>query len=330
MDPVSVSITSITENYVDMLLADEPDVDRAGLFHHFDPKRSNPIGENGIALLVEARWGRYEYRTLFDTGMTGKVLLHNAAALDKDLGALDHIVVSHGHPDHYGGLTDLLASREASVPVSIHPEAFDPRYLRLASGQVAPYYNSDLTEASIDAAGGRIVGHRGPMEIGPGMIATGEIPREVDFEAPSTRTDTPNALLQLKDGHCCADVVTDDQALVLRVGDGIIVLVGCSHAGVVNSVRYAMKITDCEHVLGVFGGFHLGFPGVPEAKTEATIAAFEEMDIEMLCPMHCTGMRAMMEIARRLPDSFTMNCTGTTVHLSPRTIQVDKKAGGSR
>jgi 7,8-dihydropterin-6-yl-methyl-4-(beta-D-ribofuranosyl)aminobenzene 5'-phosphate synthase len=322
MDPVSVSITSVTENYVDMLLADEPGVDRAGLFHHFDPKQANPIGENGIALLVEARWGRYEYRALFDTGMTGNVLLHNAAALGKDLGTVDHIVISHGHPDHYGGLIDLLRSRPATVPVSIHPDAFMPRYLRLASGQVAPYYNSDLTEAAIGEAGGRIVAHRGPVEIGPGMIATGEIPRRVDFEAPPERTDTPNALLQLHEGHVCADVVPDDQALVLKVGDGIIVLVGCSHAGVVNSVRYAIEITGCERVLGVFGGFHLGFPGVPEAKTDATIAALEEIDIEMLCPMHCTGMRAMMEMARRLPDRFVMNCTGTTVHLSPSTIQI--------
>ncbi len=108
MEDVRVTVTSVTENYVDMLLADEDNVARAGLFHHFDPKRTPPIGENGIALLVEVEWGRYSYRALFDTGMTGKVLLHNAAALGVDLGRLDHVVVSHGHPDHYGGLVGLL------------------------------------------------------------------------------------------------------------------------------------------------------------------------------------------------------------------------------
>lgn len=322
MEAMRVRITSITENYVDMLLADEPRVSRAGLFHHFDPKRACPIGENGIALLVDVEWDRYSYRLLFDTGMTDKVLLHNAAALGVNLGQLDHVVVSHGHPDHYGGLSGLLASREAPLPVSIHPDAFLPRYLRLASGEVAPFYNSDLSPGSIQDLGGRVVAHKGPLEVGPSMVATGEIPREVPFEAPSTRTDTPNALLQVKDAHVCADVVEDDQALAITVGDGVIVLVGCSHAGVVNSVRHAMKLTGKDHVIGVFGGFHLGFPGVPEEKTSSTIEALGDIGVEMLCPMHCTGMQAMMEMRRALPERFVMNCTGTRVEFDSATIDI--------
>jgi 7,8-dihydropterin-6-yl-methyl-4-(beta-D-ribofuranosyl)aminobenzene 5'-phosphate synthase len=309
-----VTITSVTENYVDMLLADEPNVSRAGLRHHFDPQHLCPIGENGIALLVEVEWGRYTYRALFDTGMTGHVLTHNAEALGVDLGRVDHVVISHGHPDHYGGLEGFLSAREAPVPIAIHGDAFLPRYLRLASGEVAPYYNHDLTLDAIDALGGRPVLHRGPVTIGPGMIATGEIPRKVDFEMPPSRTDTPNALIQLREGYEAPDTVPDDQALVLNVGhDGIVVLVGCSHAGVINSIRYAMEITGRDRVLGVFGGFHLGFPGIPEAKTQQTIEALRDIDVEVLCPMHCTGMRAMMEMQRAFPDRFLMNCTGSRV-----------------
>jgi 7,8-dihydropterin-6-yl-methyl-4-(beta-D-ribofuranosyl)aminobenzene 5'-phosphate synthase len=332
VDTLRARITSVTENYVDMLLADEENVSRAGLFHHFDPKRTPPIGENGIALLVELDWGRYSYRALFDTGMTGRVLLHNAAALGLDLGEIDHVVISHGHPDHYGGLRGLLESRAASVPISIHPDAFLPRYLRLASGEVAPFYNSDLSPGALDAAGGRVVGHKGPLEVGPGLIATGEIPRNVAFEAPSVRTDTPNALLQVKDAHVCADVVEDDQALVVQIADGIIVLVGCSHAGVVNSIRHAIELTGKERVLGVFGGFHLGFPGVPEEKTRATIEALREIGVEMLCPMHCTGMHAMMEMRRALPEQFVMNCTGTRVDFDAAAIEIRTRPspGGAR
>ena len=309
-----VVITTVVENYVDMLLADEPRVTRAGLAHHFDPKKSNPIGENGVALHVKLFWDRYEYQILFDTAMSGKVMLHNAAALQLDLGALDHIVISHGHPDHYGGLIDLLASRQAPVPVSLGEEAFIPRYLRLASGQVAPFYNQGFTNEAIEQAGGRPVLHRGALEVGPGTIATGAIPRKVDFEKPSDSITTPNALIQVVNGKMGPDSVPDDQAMVVNVGaDGILIFVGCSHAGIINTIRQAIELTGRSRVLGVFGGFHLGFPGTLDSKTDKTIEALKEMEVGLLCPMHCTGMQAMMRIRSAFPEQFILNCTGTQV-----------------
>lgn len=311
-----VTLTTVTENHVDMLLPDGELVTRPGLAHHFDPKRPCVRGENGIAIHVDVEWGRYRYQAMFDTGMTGSVLTHNAATLDVDLAELDHLVLSHGHPDHYGGLLGLLDSREAALPISAHPDAFLPRYLRLASGQVAPYYNHDLTRESISDHGGRLAEHRTALEIGPGLIATGAIPREVDFEAPPTDLDAPNALIQICDCEVGPDTVPDDQALVILLGDdGIVVLSGCAHAGILNTVRHAIALTGRERVIGVFGGFHLGFPGIPWAKTEKTIEALREIEVELLCPMHCTGMEAMMAIARAFPDEFLLNCTGAAVRL---------------
>ena len=220
-------------------------------------------------------------------------------------------------------LMGFLSHREAPVPISMHGDAFLPRYLRLASGEVAPYYNADLTESRIGDLGGRLVLHQGPLEIGPGIIATGEIPRRVEFEAPPTSIDTPNALIQLRDGAAAPDAVPDDQALVIKVGaDGIIVLAGCSHAGIINTIRHAIEISGRTRVMGVFGGFHLGFPGVPEQKTHDTIDALREIEVEVLCPMHCTGMAAMMEIRRALPERFLMNCTGSRVYFDETTASI--------
>jgi 7,8-dihydropterin-6-yl-methyl-4-(beta-D-ribofuranosyl)aminobenzene 5'-phosphate synthase len=246
--------------------------------------------------------------------MTHPVLLHNARALGVDLAQLDHIVISHGHPDHYGGLVGALEARDAPVPVSIGEAAFHPRYLRLASGQVAPFYNQGFTYDAIDAAGGRVVVHDKPLEVGPYTIATGAIPRSVDFEQPPASITTPNALIQVVEGCMGPDAVPDDQAMVVAVGDdGILVFVGCSHAGVINTVRHAVELTGRTRIRGVFGGFHLGFPGTPESKTERTIDALRELDVELLCPMHCTGMQAMMALRAAFPDRFLLNCTGTTV-----------------
>lgn len=308
---------TVVENYVDMLLPDEPRVTRAGLAHHFDPKKTSPIAENGVAIHIQLQWDRYSYNVLFDTAMSGKVLLHNAAALGVDLNSLDHVVISHGHPDHYGGLLALLGERSAPVPVSLGEAAFLPRYLRLASGQVAPYYNHDLTRESIEALKGRVVAHEGALEIGPGALATGAIPRSIDFEMPSQSITTPNALIQIVDGHMMPDSVPDDQALVVNVGeDGILVFVGCSHAGIVNTLKQAVELSGRSRIRGVFGGFHLGFPGTPETKTDGTIEALEALDVELLCPMHCTGMPAMMRLRSAFPEKFLLNCTGTQVVVS--------------
>lgn len=311
-----VKLTMVTDNYVDMLLPDLPNVTRTGLAHHFDPKTKCVTGENGIAMHIEITWGRYTYRALFDTGMSSNVLLHNLKILELKGEEIDHVVLSHGHPDHYGGLEGLLESREAPLPISAHPDAFAPRYLRLASGQVAPWFNYGLTKESIRNRGGMLVEHTEPLEIGPGLIATGPIPRETDFENASTDLTAPNALLHVVDGKIVPDIVPDDQALVILVGDdGIIVVAGCSHAGIINTINYAKKITGRERVIGAFGGYHLGFPGTPHSKTEKTIEALQELDVEIVAPSHCTGMEAIMEIAHALPDRFLLNVTGSAIHL---------------
>jgi 7,8-dihydropterin-6-yl-methyl-4-(beta-D-ribofuranosyl)aminobenzene 5'-phosphate synthase len=309
-----VAITTIVDNYVDMLLPDEDNAKRMGLIHHFDPRMVLPRAENGISFLVVTERRGVVRSVLFDTGLTPSVLLHNfraAAAAPQELSA---VVISHGHPDHHGGLVGLLEAIARPIPVVIDPAGFFPRYLRLPTGEVAPHYNYALQQAGVESAGGVLTLSEGPVEVIDGVFSTGRIDREVSFERPADQGALDAGLFHLIDGHLRADAVPDDQALVINVtGLGLIVLTGCSHAGVVNSVNAAKRITGEDRVHAVMGGFHLGFPGIPESKTTATIEALREADIRVIAPMHCTGMRATMAIARELPEQFLLNCTGTTV-----------------
>jgi 7,8-dihydropterin-6-yl-methyl-4-(beta-D-ribofuranosyl)aminobenzene 5'-phosphate synthase len=313
-----VVITTIVDNYVDMLLPDEEHVKRMGLIHHFDPRMVLPRAENGISFLVVTERRGMTRSLLFDTGLTPSVLLNNfraAVAVPQDLSA---IVISHGHPDHHGGLVGLLEAIARPIPVVIDPAGFWPRYLRLPTGEVAPHYNYALQPAAVESAGGALTLSEGPVEVLDGVFATGRIEREVSFERPADQGLLDAGLFHLVDGHIRADSVPDDQALVINVsGLGLVVLTGCSHAGVVNSVNAAKRITGVDRVHAVMGGFHLGFPGIPQSKTIATIDALRELEIRVVAPMHCTGMPATMEIARELPELFLLNCTGTTVAFAP-------------
>jgi 7,8-dihydropterin-6-yl-methyl-4-(beta-D-ribofuranosyl)aminobenzene 5'-phosphate synthase len=262
----SVVITTIADNHVDMLLPDVDSVRRLGLLHHFDPRMIPPRAENGISFLVTTQRAGRIRAVLFDTSLTSSVLLHNFVATRTNPGDLSAVVLSHGHPDHHGGLLGLLEAIERPVPVIVDPAAFWPRYLRLATGEVAPHYNYALQQTSVESAGGVLTLSEGAVEVIDGVYATGRIEREVPFERPSDQAVLDAGLFHLVDGHICADSVPDDQALVVNVtGLGLVVLTGCSHAGVINSITAAKRITGENRVHAVMGGFHLGFPCSPES-----------------------------------------------------------------
>ncbi|MCZ7573297.1 MAG: MBL fold metallo-hydrolase [Ardenticatenaceae bacterium] len=311
-----ILLTVLVENYVDMLLPDTDRVKRAGLIHHFDPKFGPVRAENGIAFLAEIYVGDYVYRVLFDSGFTADVILHNMRSLRVTASQIDHVVVSHGHPDHCGDLPGVLREIGHPVPVSVHPDAFWPRYLRLASGEVSPFYNFNINQHAWEQAGARLVLNEGPAEVGPGTMATGYIDRAVPFEPPRPAVDTGGGLFHLKQGHFQPDVVPDDQALAINVkGKGLIILTGCAHAGIVNSIQAAQEATGVKQIYGVFGGFHLGFPGVPEENTHQTIEALRRLEPQILSPMHCTGFKAIAAISREMPRVFLLQTAGTRIKL---------------
>jgi len=320
----SVEIVVLVENWVDMLLPDlDPQANeslhcvfRTGLIHHFDPKLTPPQAEFGISLLVRAHRGRHRYTALFDVGLTGKVLAHNLGALREDARAVDHIVISHGHPDHYGGLYGFLALVEAGIPVATHSDAFLPRYAVMPDGRTSPFYNQAFNPEQIERAGGRVVLSKQPLELGCGLRTTGEIPRKTDFEGPRPAS-APGApgLYQLSHtGEFRLDEVWDEQGLVIDVkGEGIVVLTGCAHAGVVNTILQAKEIAGEKPVRAVFGGFHLGFPTTPKENVQKTVDAFQKLDVRMVMPMHCSGLRAHAAFATTMPNAYVQPAVGTVL-----------------
>ena len=294
-----VEVRVLMDNWVDMLLPDltltDCCVERYGLVEHFDPKTEAPVAENGLSLLVRIWRGQRQTTILFDVGLTGAALAHNFKVLHEDPSLVDHVILSHGHPDHFGGIYEFLRLTRRPVPIVTHPSAFLPRYAVMGDGRTAGFYNLQLLEASLVENLGRVVKTREPIELGWGAITTGEIPRNTPYEGP-TRPPWKGApgLYQVSaDGQFGLDEVWDEQALAISVsGLGIIVLVGCSHAGVVNSINRARDLLGDRPVCAVFGGFHLGFPTTPEENVGLTAASFRELEVQHVVPMHCSGLRA--------------------------------------
>lgn len=318
-----LEVTVLVENWVDMLLPnhhhDEDTHDhcfsRFGLMEHFDPRRIPPMAENGISLLVRAEMGQHVYTALFDVGLTGTVLAHNLVALGVDATEIDHVLISHGHPDHFGGIFGLLDAVGRPIPVGTHPDAFLPRYAVMGDGRTSPFYNQAFGAEALERSGGRAVLSRDPVELGCGLLTTGEIPRTTSFEGPplDAAPRTPGLWQVDAGGQWVTDQVWDEQGLVIDVKDeGLVVLTGCAHAGVVNTVRRARELVGEKPVRAVLGGFHLGFPTTPAENVQLTVDAFAELEVQCVVPMHCSGLGAHTAFSQQMPRSYVQPSVGTT------------------
>jgi 7,8-dihydropterin-6-yl-methyl-4-(beta-D-ribofuranosyl)aminobenzene 5'-phosphate synthase len=254
------------------------------------------LGEHGLAYWVETPGGPL----LFDTGQ-GLVLEGNAAQLGIDLGEALAVVLSHGHYDHVGGLEGVL-ERLAGVPVYLHPDALMERYTGLPGGGTRPV-NTEFMIAGLVGSGADLREHRGPVEVLPGVYMTGEVPRETDYE------DTGGAFYLDAEGSR-PDPIRDDQSLFFDTAEGVVLVLGCAHAGVVNTMRHVARLAGVSKLHAVIGGMHLLHAG--EERLERTREVFRELEVAVISPCHCTGIHAVSGFCHGFPRQFMEGHAGKT------------------
>jgi 7,8-dihydropterin-6-yl-methyl-4-(beta-D-ribofuranosyl)aminobenzene 5'-phosphate synthase len=325
LEPVDhIQLTVLVDNLTDPLLVDEDGVTRinwpkalmgavprAG--SRTSPEHGVPdalIAEPGFSALVRLRKGERERTLLFDTGVSPGGMVENMRRLGISPADIEVIVLSHGHWDHVTGMEGLVRTLgRAELPVIIHPEFWSRRRIRFPG--LDPAELPATSRSGLEGMGFQIVEERRPSFLLDGCaLVTGEVDRTTEFETGFQGHEARRGREWEAD-----PLILDDQALVVRVRDeGLLVLSGCGHAGIVNTVRYAQKLTGEPRIAAIVGGFHLSGP-MFERIIDPTVEALGMLAPSLLVPAHCTGWKAVHRLAGRFPDAFVQCAVGTTIEL---------------
>jgi 7,8-dihydropterin-6-yl-methyl-4-(beta-D-ribofuranosyl)aminobenzene 5'-phosphate synthase len=297
----SLEVISLVDNYTDVFKGQDTKIDRRTM----TKPPAMFLAEHGFSCFLRVRSGSEEHMVLFDTGVSPDCLFHNAKLLNIKLENVESIVLSHGHFDHTGGLLEILNRTSKKIPLVLHPDAFLDRHLKNPALS-QPVDLPSLEEESLRRSGANVVKSKEPSVLASGLImATGQVERLTPFER-----GFPGMEAKIN-GEWVVDPFNDDQGLVVNLKDrGLIIIGGCSHAGIINTVNYAKKIVETDKIHAVLGGFHLTGPAF-EPIIGITIDEMKKMNPTYIAPMHCTGWNAINQFKEKMPGQAIINTVGT-------------------
>jgi 7,8-dihydropterin-6-yl-methyl-4-(beta-D-ribofuranosyl)aminobenzene 5'-phosphate synthase len=299
-------VTVVIDNFLDVLMAGEEGVARYRARDFGAAEQL--VAEHGFSALVTLERDGDRRMVLYDAGLTPNAMARNLDVLQVPVDDLRAIVISHGHADHHGGLEGLVRRRGRSrLPLVIHPDAWRERRIVFPSGgelRLPPPSRHDLESEGLEVVEDRAQS----LLLDGAILVTGQIERVTEFER-----GFPIHEARGDDGWQPDPMIWDDQALVVNVRDrGLVIVSGCSHAGVINVLLHAQRLTGESRVAGLVGGLHLT-GGLFEPRIAPTVEALRAAHIGRVLAAHCSGWRAVHAIARAMPEAFTQCAVGTTV-----------------
>ena len=230
-------------------------------------------------------------------------MVHNLSLLGIHPSSLDAIVLSHGHYDHVGGLMTVLQHAAKPLPVYAHDDIFQTK---LSVGETRQYVGIPFAKAQLTELGAQWIFSKLPIEVLPGLWFSGQVPRQTDFELGDSRL-----LIDQSDGCCSADPIADDVSLFQASAQGLRVISGCSHSGIINTIRHGLAVTGQTHLHTWIGGTHLS--PVSAEQQGKTIDALEALAPELIAANHCTGFAMMASLRERFGERFIPAFVGTVI-----------------
>lgn len=307
-----VEILTLQDNYVDLAAMDNTNIVHRAMPVKDHEIKNSILAEHGFSAIVSVTADNQSRSILFDFGFSEQGAAINVDALGVDLSPIETLVLSHGHMDHFGGLGALVEKiGKKDLELVLHPTAFrKSRYIKVSEDlkiKLPP-----LSEEKIRAAKVSVVESKDPKALLDGMVYfLGEIPKKTEFERGFPRMHYDDA-----DGQSKWDPIEDDTALVAHIkGKGLVILSGCAHSGIVNTLKYAQEVTGVDELYVVMGGFHLTGADF-EPIIETTTEALKDLDPAYIVPTHCTGRKAVANIEKEIPDKFLLNMSGTRMVFS--------------